>query len=76
MKKSLALAFAASTLLLAGCCTAHHDPATTKWEYQLANSIDAVNQMAGKGWSVSGFNMVVDTNGNKEDFYLMKRPKQ
>jgi hypothetical protein len=33
MKKSVALIFAASTLSLAGCCTAHN---ATKWEYKVA----------------------------------------
>ena len=33
MKQSIALLFAASTLLLAGCCTTPH---TTQWEYKVA----------------------------------------
>ena len=32
MKKSIALIFAASTLILAGCCTTPH---VTKWEYKV-----------------------------------------
>ena len=35
MKKSTALVFAASTLLLAGCCTTLH---TTKWEYKVTDA--------------------------------------
>jgi hypothetical protein len=33
MKRYIAVAFAASTLLLAGCCTT---PQATKWEYKVA----------------------------------------
>ena len=32
MKKSIALTFAACTLLLAGCCTTHH---LARWEYKV-----------------------------------------
>jgi hypothetical protein len=33
MKKSIAVMFAVSTILLAGCCTTPH---ATKWEYKVA----------------------------------------
>jgi hypothetical protein len=35
MKKSIALVFVASTLLLAGCCTMPH---ATKWEYKVEDA--------------------------------------
>ena len=73
MKKSTALIFAASTLLLAGCCTTHH---VTKWEYkQLMMGMvtdETLNQLGDQGWSVVGYGSPSAGNG----FYIMKRPKQ
>jgi hypothetical protein len=74
MKKSIALIFAASTLLLAGCCTTHQ---VTKWEYKQLNGSEvtdqALNKLGDEGW------IVVDYStgpGSAEGFYILKRPKQ
>jgi hypothetical protein len=74
MKKLIALTFAASTLFLAGCCTAHH---TTKWEYQTISGvgIDKINQLANDGWIVVGFSQP-QGGGSIVTGYLLKRPKQ
>ena len=82
MKKSLALIFAASTLFLAGCCTAHH---ATIWEYKTVLSIKDVNKAAADGWVVAGFSSYISTSTPEKDGtayngigeeYLLKRPKQ
>ncbi|HEY5505646.1 MAG TPA: hypothetical protein VIK28_10855 [Sedimentisphaerales bacterium] len=79
MKKSITLIFAASTLLLAGCCTTHRDHATTKWEYMKVYSIDQANQRTADGWVVAGFSAYIDspnTQFSQTEIYLLKRPKQ
>jgi hypothetical protein len=69
MKKFIALIFTACTLILAGCCTAHH---VSEWEYKtLVTPNDAVpledtskgwvskdetlNAMLKQGWMVAGY---------------------
>src|ERR1700722_9736978 len=49
MKKFIALIFTACTVILAGCCTAHH---ASKWEYMtVVTPNDAVPlEDASKGW--------------------------
>jgi len=84
MKKTVALTLAASTLFLAGCCTAHH---TTLWEYKTVTSDSAVNQLASQGWTLvevvplagtsqtaTSFNP--PSHQKSELFYVMKHPKQ
>jgi len=71
MKKITALAFAASVLLLAGCCTTHQ---AAKWEYmqhsgQLSDA--DLNKLAGDGWSVVSAS--VGPGGGV--FYVLKRHK-
>jgi hypothetical protein len=73
MKTSIALMFAASTLLLAGCCTTHH---VTKWEYMqiptsTQKSDEYLNQLGAEGWSVVAFGKSGDGS-----LYILKRPKQ
>ena len=68
MKRSIALVLAASTLLLAGCCTTHQ---VTKWEYKTiqGSQTDAsLNKFADDGWAIVGL--------NSYGGYLLKRPKQ
>ena len=67
--------FAASTLFLAGCCTAHQEHATTKWEYQTVYDISEVNKLSDQGWSLSGFSAFHD-GGTSGTLYVMKHPKQ
>ena len=54
MKKSIALIFAANTLFLAGCCTAHR---TVSYDHVIMRDIsDAdLNKMGYQGWRVVGF---------------------
>ena len=79
MKKVIALTFAASALLLAGCCTAHH---ITKWEYRKAYGIDQVNKLAGDGWIVTGFSAYPSGDSSSAsgqshaEVYLLKRPQR
>ena len=55
MKQSIALIFAASTLIMAGCCTTLH---LTKWEYKVTvaprltatNSLSDTNRMTLSNW--------------------------
>jgi uncharacterized protein YceK len=71
MKKSIVLAFAVSTVLLAGCCTAHH---TENWEYKqvmVQPSDAALNKLADEGWSLVCCSY--DGHGGR---YVLKRPKQ
>ena len=68
MKKLIALVFAASTFMMAGCCTTHH---VAKWEYktiQGSQTDDSLNKFADDGWTVVGL--------NSYGGYLLKRPKQ
>ena len=50
MKKHIALILAASTLILAGCCTTHQ---ATKWEYKTVHTMKGVNERTAVGWSVN-----------------------
>jgi hypothetical protein len=51
MKKSIALVFAASTLLLAGCCTMPH---ATKWEYKVEDATHWSTRGSGpQAWQAS-----------------------
>jgi len=72
MKNFIVLILTVSTVLLAGCCTAHH---TTKWEYQTLTGvgISKINQMADEGWSVAGFSQY-ESGGTIITSYLLKRP--
>jgi hypothetical protein len=72
MKATIVLIFAASTLLLAGCCTTHQ---ATHWEYMTLHgeqSVTSLNKLSDQGWSVVGF--TGDASGQLD--YLLKRPKQ
>jgi hypothetical protein len=68
MKKSIALIFAASTLFLAGCCTAHHDKTATRWDYQQVHSIEEMQALAPQGWILAGY-------GSHDDI-LLKHARQ
>ncbi len=67
MKNTIALMFAASTLLLTGCCTTNH---ATKWQYKTveSTSTEILNTPLSEGWIVVGFTALPD--GNK--VYLLK----
>jgi protein involved in sex pheromone biosynthesis len=69
MKKHIALGLVASSLFLAGCCTTHQ---ATKLEYQMAGSINEVNEMSNKGWIL--VNVTGTASGQLE--FVMKRQKQ
>jgi hypothetical protein len=80
MKKHIALGLLASTLFLAGCCTARH---VTQWEYKRAYSIEEVNKAAADGWILMSFSTHehTDTYSNGPvtrdvEVYVMKRQKQ
>jgi hypothetical protein len=76
MKWTVALFFAASTLIVGSGCTTHNEQANTKWEYQQAtNSVEA-NQMVDKGWIEAGFSRYTDATGQPQTNYTMKRPKR
>ena len=70
MKNSIALIFAAGTLLLAGCCTTDH---ATKWQYKTvqSTSIEVLNTPLSEGWIVVGFTALPD--GTK--VYLLRHKK-
>jgi uncharacterized protein YceK len=70
MKKVVALMFAASTLLLAGCSTTH-EHADAKWEYQWAYDYQTVQSLTAQGWTLDGF-VPSDPNGTGA-FYILKR---
>jgi len=80
MKKTIVLMFAASTLLLASCCTTHR--ANKQWEYKLTystppgpaglhpeNQQQFLNELGKDGW------ILVAVDPQTGLFYL-KRPKQ
>jgi len=73
MNKTIALAFAVSTLFFAGCSTSHH---AVIWEYQTARSLSEVNQLATDGWIVVGFTQYLDASNVRNQAFLLKRPKQ
>jgi Domain of unknown function (DUF4177) len=79
MKKSLIPIFAASTLLLNGCCTSNH---VTKWEYKVVAGPDDPGKPFPQDWrereqrflndlGKDGWVLVQELNG--QVFYL-KRP--
>jgi hypothetical protein len=71
MIKTLAVTFAAGSLLLGGCSTT---PQVTKWEYMQHNarvSDQTLNRFADEGWSV----VCVGADGGGGHFYVLKRPK-
>jgi hypothetical protein len=83
MKSHIALGLIASTLFLAGCCTAHH---VTQWEYMKVYSLDQLNKAAADGWVVASYSaytgVQLDANApiqyrfNESEVYLLKRQKQ
>jgi hypothetical protein len=73
MRKSIPLLIAASTLFLAGCCTAHH---AIIWEYRTVPDIGNVNELANQGWTLAGFTSQVNGSMRAELVYVMKHPKQ
>ena len=80
MKKHIALGLVASTLFVAGCCTTHH---VTSWEYRTVTSIDDVNRLASKGWTLYQFAPFSSGSVGHELrhsdnilYYVMKHPKQ
>ncbi len=71
------LILAASTLLLAGCCTTH--PCATKWEYKTVHDPTdaALNELADQGWSVVTVASGIWQGAMEiHKDYLLKRPKQ
>jgi protein involved in sex pheromone biosynthesis len=70
MNKTIALAFAASVLLLPGCCTTSH---SAKWEYKQVEqaSDEQLNQLADQGWIV----VCATTSTRSAPVYLLKRCK-
>jgi CubicO group peptidase (beta-lactamase class C family) len=71
MKKSLALIFAAGTLVLAGCGTTHQ---AAKWEYKQVHDFSSVQKLAAEGWTLEGFHSF--DSGNQETMYILKRRVQ
>jgi hypothetical protein len=69
VKKNIALGLVASTLFLAGCCTAHH---TTKWEYKEVSNLGEVNTLCKTGWSLAN----VNHHEGGSDTYLVKHEVQ
>jgi hypothetical protein len=67
MKESLMLV-SVCELLLAGCGAARH---AMKWEYQQAQTLAEVNQLAEQGWTV--VNLAIPSSGPYE--YLLRRAK-
>jgi hypothetical protein len=74
MKKSIALIFAASILVLAGCCTTHH---TASWEYQTRHDLSdtELNKLGEQGWKVVGFTKDETQGPNHCDYVLERRKK-
>jgi CubicO group peptidase (beta-lactamase class C family) len=68
MKKSLALIFAASTLILAGCGTTHQ---ATKWEYRQVYDFSSVQKLAAEGWTLEGFHSF--GSSDQETMYILQR---
>ena len=71
---------AASTLFLAGCCTAHREH-MTQWEYEKVYSLKDVNKAAADGWVVVGYSQYINTQDSITphqliETYLLKRHKQ
>ena len=73
MKNSIALVFAASTFLLAGCCTTHHEHAS-KWEYQKVWDFQTVQKLSAEGWVLEGFHSF--DSGDTGTYYILKRRAQ
>jgi hypothetical protein len=76
MKKTIALIFVASTLVLVGCSTTHQ---AGRWEYREAQGIDEVNQLAAHGWTVVGFSTSQFASGQGSgvsQLFILKRLKQ
>jgi hypothetical protein len=84
MKKSTAFIFAASILLLAGCCTTHQ---LTKWEYKNLTVVGTtpdqsqehptLNELGKEGWVIVGFTHESgDQNHNTAYYYVFKRKVQ
>jgi hypothetical protein len=71
MKKTIALIFAASVLILAGCCTTHH---ATKWEYQQVWDFKTVQKLSAEGWTLDGFHSF--DPGDTGTYYILKRRAQ
>jgi hypothetical protein len=76
MKKNIALILAASTLLLAGCCSTHH---VTQWEYKTygaayssPSAVGDLNKLAAEGWIVD--KVLYSDIANST--ILLKRPRQ
>jgi hypothetical protein len=70
MKKHIALGLVASTLFLAGCCTAHQ---AKHWEYMQVRGVQSdanLNKLADEGWSVVAF-----TARDTGEFYVLRRDK-
>lgn len=70
MKKHIALGLVASTLFLAGCCTAHQ---AKHWEYMQVRGLQSdanLNKLADEGWSVVAF-----TETDTGQRYILRRAK-
>jgi hypothetical protein len=80
MKKSIALIFAVSSLVLAGCCTTHH---VTHWEYKTVYEYsygkyldDSLNKLAVDGWMIQNIMLVQeDLSQGSRYLILLKKPK-
>ena len=84
MKKRIALGLVASTLFLAGCCTARH---AAHWEYKTItlqgyqlrppNYSPALDDLGKAGWEVVGFSHATGNQGDNRDYdfyyYTLKR---
>jgi protein involved in sex pheromone biosynthesis len=76
MKKSIALLFAASTLLFAGCSTTHHH--TAKWEYKTVEAREGeqdaiISKLTGDGWRVVSFSATEGQPNVIHYHYVLKR---
>jgi len=73
--KTIALALAAGTLFLAGCCTTHQ---SKQWEYRtvINGTDDQLNQLVQQGWKVESFSVGSPSGGGVSPSYLLKRQKQ
>ena len=75
MKKSIALLFAASTLMFAGCSTIHH---TSKWEYKTVEAREGeqdavISRLAEEGWRVVSFSATEGQPNVIRYHYVLRR---
>jgi hypothetical protein len=73
MKKCTVLIFAATSLFLGGCCSAH-DERASKWEYQKVWDFKTVQKLSAEGWTLDGFHSF--DPGDTGTYYILKRRVQ